>query len=470
VQEVVDQHVGFAFNEPAMFQARGKVDTPDQREDDEKPRDAFEQYDDTKHLLRLNTLDMELYRECLVSGYAVEIHSFDNKADEGEEVEITQVPAREIVLVTDGNNDIMVVIRRVQIDANTFWRGAFQREPVDLVVVYDEVAITEFTVQNSKDEVAVAGQAPTQTLKPLTQSTLHGFAQMPVVVYSISKKRKALVDDQMLGLQDHLNSQASANGNAVEENSKNKWKVKGYDTQDPKSRVAFKDALAEGFIFVDQDGDVESMRGGNEVAEVQYQYEQTRSALFESGAAVDVRKIVGTTGSTSGIALKLMWLPTEDRSALMTGYFKDGLRSRIDLLNERLEGLEKKDLMMTNYEITIDYRQVINETEVWTALTSLKDIIPDSDIVAKVPGEEDPKGTYARLLEQREQSVDAKSAAIESALANGPVQTQAAISGARKDRAAQSATVDLTESLGQTKSTASKEELDALIAKAPDVT
>jgi len=393
IREMVDRLTGFSLADGVKISHSG-LDAD--LSSDKEGQTGLDIYQEIKAGNDLETVDVEHFRECLVSNFAVEIHTTIEK-DGAIELVITQTPSHEWTLIYNESNELFVGIRQTLIPACSYWRGEYQAETVRVVEVYDSEEIS-FYKDTKYKRAARTAYKQRVSLEAAGDSVIHNYGRPPLVVFSTTRDRVNYISDSMTGLQDHLNDLLSGNGNDVKRTSDGMLALKGYEPSAENERVVEK-AKESGVIILAADGSIENITFGSSVDRVRYQVDETRQSLFEEGDVPDIERIVGATGSTSGIALKLKSTPMKHRADMMLKYFKNGIRDRIDLINHVLGVLGSP--LIEDYKITIEPRLILNDVEVWQAIRQLDNLVSTKTQLSLIPGIDDPSGEFGLLQEQQ---------------------------------------------------------------------
>lgn len=439
VKRCVQGHVGFALAEPIKILPQGTDDEQDEEtvvEGGEKTS-GFDLYEELRDENDLDAIDADHYRDAIVEDVSYEIISFDRKlaveedpVDRDVRIRITKIPGCECVGVFDSSNELHVLIREVPVKAGTYWEGELVLNDRTEVWVYEREATTVYTKTEEADP-------QTNTVKiDLTQkqSEPNPFDELLVVPFMVDKRREPYISETLIALQDHYNRLLSEQGNSIIQNTKENWVVKGY-TGDPGNEQKFQEMLKNRVIFVKEDGSVERQKIGADVAEIQDNRQATRSAIFETGGVADTSEIVGATGGTSGIALRLAMTPQKETADPMIRTFKRSVRKRIELINRIHAVLDRPAI--EDYSVQMTTKTIVNETELWAGITQLLEVLSREDAIGiAVPSIEDPKAANERKQKELEQELerDIMLKEAEPTGPNVPVGAQAAVRQGRRIR------------------------------------
>jgi hypothetical protein len=115
----------------------------------------------------------------------------------------------------------------------------------------------------------------------------------------------------------------------------------------------------------------------------------------------DVNEIVGTTGQTSGIALKLMFTPMHERAEDMIVLLKQALRKRIKLLNAIAS--KRSQQTIENYLIQIQFRIPVNRIEEWANISKLENVVSHQTMLKLLTDIEDPASEMEAIKNETEE-------------------------------------------------------------------
>jgi len=111
-------------------------------------------------------------------------------------------------------------------------------------------------------------------------------------------------------------------------------------------------------------------------------------------------KIMGATGNTSGIALKLMFHAMEQAAGGFIHNFKSGVRARIDLLNRVWGPLGQP--VLAGYDVEIIPNLPVNELELYDRIPVLRMALSSREVLKRLPSVTNPDGSSAEFLAEAE--------------------------------------------------------------------
>lgn len=444
IAKTIDRHVGFALSDPVQIVSK----ETEAEQADEAPavegETGFDLYEEMRERNDLDCTDAEHYRTSLKMDVSYEIFSFDkgfdeeNKAD--TKVVITKVPTIECIGIYDSNDELQALIRIIVVKQNSFWDGEFVAETREEVWVYEAHQTAVYTNEPIGGEKAPEGEAEGARLilKKVEEDAAipnpepNILGRLLIVPFTVTEKREPFMSAHLIGLQDNFNRLMSMHGNSVIEDSKEHWIIKGFRST-AENLAAFWEMMRQNIIFIPNDAEAKREKSGTDVGEVEFQRDWTRAAIFETAGAADTERIVGTTGTTSGIALKLAHVPQSERASSMIKFFTRGIRKRIELLNVIHKNLNRPEL--EKFTVQIDTRMIINETELWGQVANLREVLSLEDtLMIAVPSIENPNAAAERKREEEARELDSEIMLkdAEPGGINAPVGIQAAARRARR--------------------------------------
>ena len=370
IKYIVDTHVGFALTRPI------KVTMADS---DADPA-ALDNYQKLRRDQGLDALDIEHYKNCLLAGYSVEVHSYD-----GVNITSAIYPPDDWSFLYDTTGDLLAAILKTVIPAGTFYKTEITDSDIDVYTVYDNKYIRMYYMNDPDD--------------PDTQPTLineqrHVYGRIPITIFSVSPDKTSFIGDDLISQQDVWNDIRSSNADDVKYNVDNLLWINGY-TPDAlyeldDNGISVIDKIRQDKVIVTNRDDalVKFLDRGNRPEKVEYDLKTTRADIHMMARVADIQTIVGTTGRASGIALKLKLQQQIEQTGIFTKFFEQGYRDRIDLIN-RIWAL--KDMpVLEDYNITFDLNIPVDETTIWQMLPSIAPYMTLETVLRHVPSIIDP--------------------------------------------------------------------------------
>ncbi len=150
--------------------------------------------------------------------------------------------------------------------------------------------------------------------------------------------------------------------------------------------------------------DAEYLIKPSDVERVQAKLERTRNNIHTMGEVPDVGEIVGASGATSGIALKLMFTPMQEASSEIITYMSQGIRDRIALINAMQS--KTKKAVIEDYKVIIQFTIPVNQIEQWANIGALTGIVSHRTQLELLDSVDDPEGELEALEEEQKVSAD----------------------------------------------------------------
>lgn len=326
---------------------------------------ALAAYQEISDRERLVVTDTVLLRDALVCGHGIEVHSFDDALGP----RITRYdPAEWRILWLDERRPLLAIHQTEFKTGDVFGGGVLDRD-ITVRTVYAANRYDVYLKQQAKQ-----GQtAQAEFVRDDTLSGTHEYGDLPIVVWTVDDERQGLVSEALMRQNDEYNESDSANGDSLKREADDVLKIRGVDPN-WLARPEVMDLLQSKRILPlpdDPGADADFLHRVFDNIRTENRIIRTRRHLHMMAEVPDVGEIVGTSGATSGIALKLMFTPMQERAETMIANLKGGVRRRIDLLNAIAA---KRNLpKLEDYEVTIQFRMPVNRIEEWANIGHLND-------------------------------------------------------------------------------------------------
>ena len=352
--------------------------------EDNAPTEALDAY---RAILKDNAItsqDTENLRMMLTMGPAVEVHGFS----EDKEITITSNDPRNWAIVYNSDGVLTLAMKRIVLPANTFHDGKLLEAQLILMTVYTVNAIFDY-----QQDGAEGGWLWTRTVQ-------HNYGQVPIVDWRANADGKTILTDALIGQQDEYNDVDSGSGDSLKYNSDALLILFGLDPEWVKQHaVELKETR---IVSLPSDGDIKFILKATDVTAINARLDRTREHIHMMGEVPDVETIVGATGSTSGIALALKFLPMAQRAAGMANWIAAGVRERINLINVIQKALGKPPV--ENYDVKITFSLPRNRTEEWTSISKLDGEVSHKTRLVMLSDVDDPEAELARIAEENAQA------------------------------------------------------------------
>lgn len=379
----VNRFVGFLGNKAFAVSV-------DDATDGKEAASAADNYAEVYEDQGLDGKDSLELRYSLLYGYAVEVVGYDS--DDSKPL-IDVYDPREWYFIEDENGVAVEAVRRMEVAEGTVLDGELQEKESVRWWVYDTDAVNVY--DGDKNPV-----------KNSELSGAHEFGVLPVFRWSISEGREGLISDSILNLQDRFNDMLSAHLDDVETDIDSLLKLQGV-SPDEWVRVDAETGKTIGQIVKEQgaiclqdsNSNAEFVNRGFSYDKMEFTLAGLRELLHTSAGVPDLEEIVGATGNTSGIALKLRFQQMIERAGEFATHISRSIRRRIDILNFIWSVKNMPEL--EDYTVTVSYEIPVNETEIWQSVGSLDPYLSAKDILRLIPSVKDPD----RALENKKREL-----------------------------------------------------------------
>jgi len=391
IDVLISRHVGFLTGRP--FNVTVAVDTAQD--------EAIENYDALRDECDLDALDSELFRDSLVFGYGVELHSVGDEA----EVLIERFDPREWVFLLDENDDEVGAIRRLILPPGSVYEGEVLDREVVLWWTYDDAEIVTYredrpvAQRSSLVGLPIVASAATMVDASGMRETgryRHAYGMVPVFRWTVTPDYRAFVTDNIIGLQDAYNKAFSEHLDDVDTDIDALLAINGaapgeFSRVDPSTGKNQLEALREQGVIVFPDGETraEFLTRNLPTEKIEYTIKTIRRLIHTAGAVPDLDEMVGATGATSGIALQLQFQAMIERAMGWSKYVRMSLENRVRRLN-RIWGIRNMPTL-EDYDVKVTYEVPTNEIEIWQNIGALEPLLSRLDMARLVPSIEDPQ-------------------------------------------------------------------------------
>jgi len=191
------------------------------------------------------------------------------------------------------------------------------------------------------------------------------------VEWRATDDRESMLSDALLRQIDEYDDIDSLSGDDIRNVSDALLKIKGISGSWIKEN---EDAILRMRVLpLPDDADAEYLSKSTDTQRVADRLTRCREAIHTMGCVPDIHQVTGATGSTSGIALKLKFMPMQQRAEAMFKQLQKSLRKRIDVLNSITSKATKTKI--ENYQIIMQFNMPVNRIEEWANIGALTDIV-----------------------------------------------------------------------------------------------
>lgn len=385
--------------------------------DDEDVPDTTGNYTDISKAASLDATDVENLRNALICGYGLELHEFVDSEHKvmSEKPEVWS-------LLRDENEAIVVAMTRFVIPKGDLFRGEMLEAETEIQYVYDDKQRVAYrrTVTG-----AIRGAWTELERSP------HYYGAVPVVEFRINDNRDPLLSDALLKQIDEYEEIDSLSGDDIRNTADAILVLKGVDPAWVKEHSEL--INSQRVLPIPDDAEATYLTRETDTQRIDSRMNRSREAIHIMACVPDIQQIVGATGGTSGIALKLKFMPMEQQAGAMALEIKKGIAQRIDVINSIMRKATQKTI--DNYKIIIGFNMPINRIEEWDSIGNLTGIVSHKTQIELLSDIDDAQKELDQL--EGEQVAQADIQAV-----NAPPEQQAATQDAQVAKAAP--TVDAT--------------------------
>jgi len=362
----------------------------------------------------LDAQDQENLLTAMVKGYGIELHAFYDG-----EIVITNDDPQNWAFIKNDTGENVVGIKRITLKKGTLFNGEILGRDIEWMSVYDDSTITDYTCPAGGGGMGGAWVA-------MGEGRKHFYGRLPIVVWSVNDSQESIIADDVIGQHDEYNDIDSASGDDIRAGVDNVLVLNGV-SQDFIAK--HERTIREKRIIPLEDKneqDAKYLERNINSDPVEKRLMRTREAIHTMLRVPDVMHIVGATGATSGIALKLKFTPLIQRAQSMIHYLKKHVKERIELINAMLGPSSQKQI--ADYVVNINISLPMNTIDQWAAIGALKGIVSHKTMLEFLEGVDDPERELARIQaesamrgisatpEEQAQGVEAGAGAAQQAL------------------------------------------------------
>lgn len=392
IRYIVDKHVGFITAKP--FEVTFSSETDDS---------VSIRYEALAKRNALDAVDMEIVKYAILYGWAVEVHSY---GDEG--IEITPYLPLDWRIVYDDDGNVKAAIHKAVLPEGSVYGEELLPEDRVIYTVYDEVRTMVYQETHLETTDVNTKEKKTTTVLVELDNRPNPYGRIPVVVYMCSDDGRSFITDALITQQDGYNKARSSNSDDVEYNADSLLKITGMDPEavyekDDTGATYYQKMKTDKILVLPGDkADANFLNRGNDFDKVEFDLSTYRRDLHMMGRVCDVESMVGTTGATSGIALKLKLTPQIDQADAFVKRIKMGLVDRMALINQVWE--YKSQPRAIDFDVKVYTDIPVNETEIWEALPNIEAYLPRLELVKLIPSVENPEAVVEAKKQEEEES------------------------------------------------------------------
>jgi SPP1 family phage portal protein len=314
-------------------------------------------------------------------GYGIEVHSFDATTNQ---VKIKNYPSNEWAIFRDSDDKIKIAIRWVVLPTNSVYKNTILTEDLELISVYTDYGY--INIEKQGDSWNIVG----------TESGRHYYGRVPVVQWRVDEMCAGIVSDAMISQNDEYNVVDSANGDSTKIDVDSLLKLVGVDGDWAKSNE--KTIRQSRLIPLPEGADASYLTRTFDTERIKDRLDRTRKHIHIMGKVPDVENVIGATGATSGIALKLLFSPMQRKSESSIAFLKQGVVDRIELINAMWAKMSMP--IMVDYSIVIQFIVPVNRIEEWANINGLQGIVSKKTMLEFLTDVDDPEEELKQLEEE----------------------------------------------------------------------
>ena len=396
IKFIVNRYVGALTSTPYQITDTDDADPAQVIEGEAAPLTGPQMYTELTDDNNLDARDVENLRNALLKGFSVEVHEFHARESDGDEsgsvqgqIVVYNDDPENWTFIEDEYGDVAGALRSITLEANTVFQDEVLEDKRELMTFYDDRFIYDYERVGTDS-----------AWQPIGDPREHFYGRVPVIRWRVNKRCKPIISDALIGQQDEYNDVDSSSGDAIRSFQDCVLKTWGIDSDYIKKNA--KNISESKHLPLDdkQTDDAVYMTRELDYEPVESRLSRTREHIHMDGEVPDVAQIVGATGVTSGIALRLKFLPMEQAAAGMIHYLKEGLRERITLINamlRRSQGAEIEGVIPT-----VQFTLPMNVVEERKSLAEMNEaqVLSLKTILELMPGIDDPERELKRLKGQ----------------------------------------------------------------------
>jgi SPP1 family phage portal protein len=349
--------------------------------EDGEQKKALEEYREIERLNFLDAKDIDNRRNAFMLGYGIEVHSFDAQT---KQIKIKNYPSNEWAIFRDSDDKIKVAIRWVVLPTNSVYKNTILTEDLELISVYTDYGY--INIEKQGDSWNIVG----------TESGRHYYGRVPVVQWRVDEMCAGIVSDAMISQNDEYNVVDSANGDSTKIDVDSLLKLVGVDGDWAKSNE--KTIRQSRLIPLPEGADASYLTRTFDTERIKDRLDRTRKHIHIMGKVPDVENVIGATGATSGIALKLLFSPMQRKSESSIAFLKQGVVDRIELINAMWAKMSMP--IMVDYSIVIQFIVPVNRIEEWANINGLQGIVSKKTMLEFLTDVDDPEEELKQLEEE----------------------------------------------------------------------
>jgi SPP1 family phage portal protein len=333
-----------------------------------------------------DTVDVSVRRDAYIYGWGIETHEFiDNQ------IIITPRDPLMWRRVYNADGVLIGLVNMSSIPKGGFSGDEMMPHDLHIMVVYTDKQFK--TYHKTKDTNGGAWYTPDGF-----PDTAHNYGAVPATIYRVNESMSTHIREDIIGLQNEYNEIDSASGDNVKSDTDGLLALKGFSMADIQENA---EAIKSWRLLpLPMDGSADYISKPTDTERVVSRLDRVRKNLFMGLGVPDMDEIVGSTGSTSGIALQLKFKPMTDNSKSMIAHLRAGVRDRINLINAVTS--KSTGQAISDVQINISFSLPRNTVEEWQNIGNVSGIVSHRKQLEMLTDVHDPDQEERRLKSEGE--------------------------------------------------------------------
>jgi SPP1 family phage portal protein len=250
-------------------------------------------------------------------------------------------------------------IYRTKLLKGTIHEGEVLEDDLDRMVVYTDKEIIDYEKQGKQNSKKAWVE---------TSRVSHEYGQPPIVIWQIAPSYDSRITDDVLGQNDEYNEIDSMTGDDIRVDSDGIIILKGISQEHISENMDSVRMLKA--MGLPEGADVSYLVKNASFERAESRLERTREAIHLGLEVPDMESVVGATGATSGIALRIKFLPMIENGTTMIKYIEQSMKGRIYLINA-MNAPQGDEVIIEDYRTIISFNLPVNRVEEWQNIGKL---------------------------------------------------------------------------------------------------
>lgn len=394
VEYIVDQYVG-AITEHQITVQESAEETEEEVVDTAVVQDTIDEIRRNAARFGEAAMNLRLRRSALLYGRGIELHWWD---PEEKAPRFTVYDPDEFVLLKDENDEIELALRVVEFEEGSLYKGRILDTNVMVMYGFDRRSKVVYERQRSdtgkQEWIVTEGPTP------------HYYDAVPVVEWYVKPNQGSIISDALIGQNDEYNEIDSSSGDDIRREVESLMKITGVDMVQVRENADAIKALRI-LALPDADSDAEYLTRNFDTTRVDVRLQRCREQIHIMGRIPDVSQIVGSTGATSGIALKLMFTPMQQAAEAYINNLEIAFRKRIELFTKMWQRANMP-FTLDQFFVQTQFKIPVNRIEEWQNIANLDGQLSHRTRLELLTDIEDPEAELDAIRREKEQAVEDK--------------------------------------------------------------